>query len=212
MKSEAKVRGIALEKSLAPDKFVAMTPSDLDNKAKRLVELQGKFDERCATLSAKEGVSSTLDDDELVESQCDALRSKILNRIREMDIDEEKKQTSEVLQQQTAPDGQSVPLANVPEVIPNTWGEFSGDYFEWHRFAKRFKADVHENTKFNANEKMNLLKNACKNHAGRVISNTESDYQKAWEELNEVFGEAYSQMHTCLQRLVTIAKVKKAVI
>lgn len=138
------------EKSVTGEKLSAMTKSDLEGKSERLSELQGKFDEICALLNSKDEIASTIDDDEVIEEQCAALKSMIIRRIHELNSQE-----NETVQAQTS-NAESVSaeiMQNAPIQIQNTWGVFTGNYFDWHRFAERFKVDVHENTNLDDSKK-----------------------------------------------------------
>lgn len=53
--------------------------------------------------------------------------------------------------------------------IPNTWGQFSGDYAQWHSFRDRFKAAVHLNQNLPVAFKFQYLKAAVAGPAARVL-------------------------------------------
>lgn len=90
------------------------------------------------------------------------------------------------------------------------WGEFAGDLYIWHKFKNQFKAAVHDNAKLTDPEKLVYLKQSCKSTALMVIQEANKSYQDAWEKLNDVFGEAYAQLHYCIHRLSNIPSVVNA--
>lgn len=92
--------------------------------------------------------------------------------------------------------------------IHNTWGQFSGNLNELHRFSKRFKANIHENGVISSQKKFMLLKQACVQNALDIVNSSGEQYEQAWSKLNNTYGEAYLQIHYCIHRIQTMRKIE----
>lgn len=187
--------------SMSIEQFEALSEFDLRAKKIRLQELFDKFEEKCMALQCIDAEAGTGTEDDEIDALCQAIKSKIAARLKQ----------SLAMQQGNAPQvpaeiknpGQCVP------VVPNTWGDFTGSLYEWHKFSKRFKSDVHENAKLEKAEKLELLQNACKANAANIILNAEDNYELAWSRLNDMYGESYTQTHYCVRRLLDVPQIDK---
>lgn len=196
------------EKSLSQEQFEKFSEYDLLEKTKRLEELFDKFEAKCMALNCIDGASGTNEEDDEIEALCTALKSKITQKVRK--FNEQKK----VAQSSAAPaqvkSKQEVVSATSKPTMQNTWGIFTGDLNGWHNFSKRFKTTIHENVQMLDTQKYEMLKQACKDNAADVVFNAEDDYQLAWRRLNEVYGEAYMQIHFCMHKISLIKKIDNA--
>lgn len=96
--------------------------------------------------------------------------------------------------------------------IPNTWGQFSGDYAQWHSFRDRFKAAVHLNQNLPIAFKFQYLKAAVTGAAARVLGTwklTDANYPRAWERLCEVYEDDYLAVQTLIRRLLSIPRMER---
>lgn len=69
---------------------------------------------------------------------------------------------------------------------------------EWHKFSKRFKANVHENEILKADRK---LEQSCEESAADIVFEAEDNYDLARGKLNEIYGESYGQIHHCMHKI-----------
>lgn len=56
-------------------------------------------------------------------------------------------------------------------------------------------------------KKMEMLEQACDGDAKSVMGNAPGGYNNAWQRLNDIYNEAYAQMHFGLYKLMTIARM-----
>lgn len=106
-----------------------------------------------------------------------------------------------------------VELPQQEDNIPNTWGEFSGDFAEWHSFRDRFKAAIHENDRVRPIRKFQLLTAAMKGTAKNIVGNyklTEANYLLAWARLSEVFEDDYLAIQQLVNRLLSLPRLTVA--
>lgn len=193
----------ALERTLAPEKFDDLNATELREKCQRLQQLHQNFEASCLVLSSTSAVDTT-DEDEEIDAMVEALKSKIACRINTLDV---------LLCSDTVEATEENGNENQPEApieIEDTWGTFDGRMHDWHRFSKRFKASVHQNEALEADRKLDLLKKACAQSAAYIISEAGDDYNSAWSRLNDMFGEAYGQIHHCMQKISRYSRLQEA--
>lgn len=96
--------------------------------------------------------------------------------------------------------------------IPNTWGQFAGDYAQWHSFRDRFKAAVHLNQNLPVAFKFQYLRAAVVGPAARVLGTwelTDANYPRAWERLCEVYEDDYLAVQTLIRRLLNVPRMDR---
>lgn len=186
--------------SLSPDRFDALSEAELETKATRLKSLFDQFEAKCMDVNCHNKQSSTSEEDDETEALCEAMQSKILARLKQLKPDAS----------QNAAIAEDLPVKQTEDqmpVIANICGEFSGNIYEWHKFSKRFKSNVHEKEDLSDADKLDLLKKTCTETALQIVLDTEDDYESAWSRLNDMYGEAYTQMHYCVHRLLTFPQI-----
>lgn len=97
--------------------------------------------------------------------------------------------------------------------IPNTWGEFKGDYAKWRSFRDRFESAIHKNEKLDPTKKFQYLLSAVKGRASDVMSEyslTAANYDRAWLRLCEIYEDDYAAMQTLVRKLLQLASIKHA--
>lgn len=95
--------------------------------------------------------------------------------------------------------------------ITNTWGTFSGDYSQWHSFRDRFRAAVHVNDAIPVTFKFQYLQASVTGAAAKAMGkwrNTDTNYNRAWDRLCEVFEDDYLAVQTLVRRLLAIPRMQ----
>lgn len=196
-----KIRSI--EKSLTQDKFGALNLIELKQKSERLSYLFQQF-EACCLLLSHTDAEKTEQEDEEIDTLVEALKSKITHGIDALNVPpcSDNAQTTETSEN-----------TNQPEAlveIKNTWGIFDGRMHEWHGFSKRFKEAVHADDSLQADQKLDLLEKSCTQSAAEIVSEAGGSYELAWEKLNNMYGEAYGQIHHCMQKIAGYSRLQDA--
>lgn len=104
---------------------------------------------------------------------------------------------------------------NTPDMlgsIKEVWGKFTGDFAKWRNFRDLFKTGVHMNDKIPTVQKYQLLINALKGDAQRVIGTwmvTEENYLPAWNRLCKTYDDDYLAVQTIVDRLLKFKKLNE---
>lgn len=138
-----------------------------------------------------------------IEARCESMKLKIIKRIQKLVLEKEQ---SARTQQQTAAKAEE----ELNRPVENVWGEFSGDLYTWHNFKNKFKMAIHDNARLDDVAKLSYLKLACKEAASNIVTDASDNYEQAWKQLNNVFGESYAQLHFCIHRLSNIPAIDNA--
>lgn len=191
------------------DKFEQYSMHELNDHKSRLESFREKLEAKPLTLNCAEDQIDTSEEDEELESLCTLLSAKITKRIGELMQPQES-----IVEQKANAAVQNVNATN-ETVEPNagieyTFGEFHGLMNEWHRFARHFKEEVHENEALDDQKKYNLLMQACHGSARPIVANTQNEYKKAWQQLNNLYGEAYMTIQFCLSKIMETEQIHVA--
>lgn len=187
-----------IQKQVNGENFNTWSFYDLKQKANRVQQLWDNFDQKTFVLITIDPEAKDKAEEEKIEQICHDLKAKIDKRMDEVGKTQ--------IERTPTPNSSNAPTTSVIEkqqlkVTPNTWGEFSGDLDEWHRFSKRFKKDVHDVTTIDDKDKLFMLRQSCVSKAGRIVGNAIDDYKLAWKKLNDVYGEAYTQIHFVMHKI-----------
>lgn len=174
---------------------------DLKLKLARAEALLASFETKCVELNAIDEEANTCMQDNEIDAQCEAYKSKIASKIERL---MQEKHNAQILEMANAA------RANEVQPITNTWGEFNGDLYNWRKFKGQFKEKIHDNDQLSENEKLEHLLNACKAMAFDIVVIAKNDYAKAWARLNDFFGESYAQLQYCIHRLTNIPIIDNA--
>lgn len=185
-----------IKKQIESENFSKLDFFELKQKSLRVQKLWDDFDIKAFNLTTVDAEAQTSEADAKIEQICSSLKARIDRRIHEI-------QTTQI---ETTPKANETPAPEKSsqqplKVTQNTWGEFSGELDEWHRFSKRFKKDVHDVTTLDEKEKLFMLRQACVSKAGRIVGNAIDNYELAWKKLNDVYGEAYTQIHFVMHKI-----------
>lgn len=191
--------------------FEEISDFELKQNSDKMKGLFDKFEEKCMALKCLDSSGATNDEDDEIEALCDSINSKVERKL----LQSKETNVPNISESQNLAQSQPNPvqnLSNPAEVnkidqIENIWGQFDGSLVTWHRFHQKFKAEIHDNASLKPSEKMQLLKNACIKKASRIVLSANNDYQNAWDQLNEIYGNKYTQLHYTLHRVSAIKPI-----
>lgn len=201
-----------MQKLMQSDKFDSYSIHELQDMKQRLSGFRDNFDAKCLALGCVDAESDTSEENEEIEVLCSLLNGKLAKKICELTQPQNEIVDKDMLMQQNTVKEQEIAdaqkstsqmlIAQPDSNASYTFGVFSGKMDEWHRFIKRFKAEIHENNEIDAKQKYDLLMNACHNDAKAIVYDQNNDYANAWQQLNNVYGEAYIQLHFCIMKIL----------
>lgn len=201
------------EKSLAQD-FDQLKQHELNEKSTRLRDLYDKFECKCMLLGCVDANSGTSQEDDEIEAMRSVWQSKIINKIEA--LNQEAMRQTAVLEKDQNQRLQQPHSSNADEMSTKTthkhkikvsYAKFSGNVYEWRVFEKQFKAEIADNNELADEDKLECLREACIDEVRAIVSNAENNFHKAWKTLKELYGDAYNQVHLCIQRFTAISKV-----
>lgn len=203
-----------LEELSIAENFGKYNVYDLQTKMTRLQNVVKELDDQDLQVKLVTGLNPDERDQQHEEiiALADVIQAKILSRIAELRSSERhhgiaQKRPSTAAGQPTAADiadSQPVPKKQI------TWGMFAGSVYEWQGFAKRFKQEVDQDQSLTPDDKLLLLQKSCFDKAKEVIDSADKSYEKAWQILNETYGNVYNTMHYAIQRIMTYPTIAVA--
>lgn len=87
--------------------------------------------------------------------------------------------------------------------------KFTGDQSEWCDFKRKFEEEVHKCVGVNDDEKLKVLLNVCGVRVASILS-MQSNYSKAWNKLNQMFGSSYNQALYAIRLAQSIPSMQAA--
>lgn len=187
------------------ERFNALSVFELGEKSKLIQRHFEGFESMCLELLHADPTCKDDAEEDAIEALCVTTKKRIFERMQILE-NENTTQANECVV------SESVEVHTQQKYeIGNTWGTFDGEIRKWFEFSKKFKRSVHTNSEFTTEEKFAILKYACQEQVKRaVIELNEDDYEKAWDKLCLVYGNAYTQMHFWTHSLVRIAPCTQA--
>lgn len=197
---------------LNAETFAKLNVYELQAKLNAVQSLNQNLEEKFVILSSLAGQAEIAQTHEESVALCEVLQATILARIAEIRKVERSQSTG--IKRAIAATNTSQGVADdINEQVPIkqvTWGFFGGEICEWQGFSKRFKEQVHEVVGITDQEKLVLLLKSCFDHARDIVKNAGSSYETVWNNLNDLFGDAYITIHHAVHQVMTIPPMFEA--
>lgn len=198
------------------ENFEKLTLAELRTKLNRMQSLQNNLIDKDMLVNTLSTDSGTADEHDECMNLCEALESKIHCRIAEIQKAEKQKsgiapkRVNEAAKASTENHGDIEVQDAKSRRIDNTWGNFGGSVFDWSKFAKEFAEKVHSNKELVEAEKLELLKKSCFESARDLVECAGANYEMAWRQLNEMFGDAYMTIHRAMHKIQALPVMEKS--
>lgn len=190
------------------ESFENFSSAELRAKLNKIQMLEKNLLDKDIEVNSNTATAGTANEHEEMMKLCEALQSKIHRRISEKTKIEKQEVVSESnLKRAIAAASSEVNKEKVAKIgkkkseIPNTWGNFTGSVFDWQHFSKEFGEKIHSNADLNDKEKLEILNRACFESARDIITCAGANYQLAWRQLNEMYGETYLTIHYAIHKI-----------
>lgn len=193
--------------------FQTWSKGMLEERLKLYQENYLAFDAQCLNMVCEDPDDDSFDmleldrENQVIEENYISVKAKIRDRLDGL----EQAKASEKTKQETV----RVELQPTDALgnIPNTWGNFDGDYSKWKCFRDRFKHAVHDNEHVKPIFKFQYLKTACTKEAKGVLGEwelTDENYAKAWARLQTIYEDDYMQVQSFMRKLYGIPRMQRA--
>lgn len=190
-------------------KFENFTIFELNELKARLNDYETSFDQKCINLNCVDAQSGTSTENEAWQEECMLMNASIAKRIDQLKQpaqptmqmqpkNETEMESNADLQKANAATSFLSEAKAATPIIQTTFNTFDGSMHEWHDFCRKFEAEVVNKNEINEETKLKILTDACSGMAARVISKSNANFNDAWNQLNDMFGESYMQIHFCL--------------
>lgn len=189
------------------DTFDNLSVYDLQTKLNSLQKSMDSMVEKDLQVHKLKAQAETIAQHEETIARCEVWISKMLARIAE--LNKEKRDQARNPKRAIAAEVHEEPQGNQSPQINNTWGRFSGEVYEWQRFSKRFKSDVHENASLTDEQKYELLRDSCFGNAQDIIADAGPVYAEAWKRLMNLFGDAYTTVSYAIHKIHTMLVIDR---
>lgn len=193
--------------------FSSWSKGMIEEKLMSFEEAYKKFEMHCLNIECEEllgdeGRQNDLaQENENAEHEYYAIKAKLRDRLAQLDsVNANSQQASGKLQIE-------VQTNDLFGNIPNTWGQFDGDYAKWQSFRDRFNAAIHGNEKLKSVFKFQYLQAACVGEAKSALGDwdlTETNYEKAWSRLQSIYEDDYMQVQSFMRKLYSIPRMQNA--
>lgn len=179
------------------DEFEQLDIFQLDSKAEKIKGLAESFNMKCMEINCLASQPANAKEDDEIDEIVERSLVKIAAKKHQL------QQEEAVKIQQNAPTApQAADIASAAQMPETSYGNFDGSIKAWSSFEKRFIESVHNNVELTDDQRMQLLLNACSGSAKALVLEQNHDYSSAWKKLQETFGEAYANMHFCVNQIL----------